>query len=39
MMIFQLSIYRNRNDISYVNSYVNDTKGILNEWNWDMDGI
>lgn len=19
--------------------YVNDTKGILNEWNWDMDGI
>ena len=19
--------------------YVNDTKGLLNEWNWDMDGI
>jgi hypothetical protein len=38
MIIFELSIYRKietRNDISY----VNDTKGILNEWNCDMDVI
>lgn len=39
MMIFELSIYRKEIERDRLEIMSMTPKGVLNEWNWDMDGI
>jgi hypothetical protein len=42
MMIFELSIYRKeieRDRLEMTSVMSTTPRGVLNEWNWDLDGI